>query len=1141
MKQMRLWCLAGAMATVIGCGDDPPATTPPTEDVPVADVDMTDTQPTEDNPAPTDTQPTEDNPVPADMQCATGETRCGDLCVNLMDNNANCGVCGTACTGTQVCRGGACIDDTPCPSGQARCGGTCTEVLTNAMNCGACGNACAAGESCSGGTCVAEMACSTAGQTRCAGTCTDTMTDATNCGACGTACAAGQVCMAGACRASTTCATGQTACGGTCVDTMTDLANCGACANACPTGQVCTAGTCGAMACPSGQIRCGTDCANTQTDPANCGMCGRACAMGQTCSAGTCSGAVTCPTGQSMCGTACADLATDPTNCGTCARACSAGQTCTGGTCVTPRMCATGQTDCTPTGASMTCVDLQTSNANCGACGTACPTGQTCTAGACVCGTGTTRCDRTCANLQTDPANCGACGTACPTGQTCTAGRCACAAGQMICNGTCVNTTTDNANCGACGTVCPMGQTCSAGRCACAAGQTTCSGACVNTQTDRANCGGCARACAMGQTCTAGVCGCPTGQRLCGTGAAATCVDTMTNSRNCGACGTVCGTGTSCMAGRCAGTPPANDTRAGATVISLTNPSQTLTANTTAARNDTTGSCGCTSGNDVFFQFTLTQPEVVYADTLGATWDTSLFIQNAAGTNVTATTGFVTCNDDASAAGLCSGIAGLQTQIVARLAAGTYYLVLSGCSAGTAQIHFQHLPAGNGPSARVTPDATLRAATGTTSGTGTVSSTCCSGGPDNAYWWVTCPSTAAATFNASSCNTTTGVNLAAYDLEVAQYSALRAGAGAQVCNDDTGSTCGAGSTLTSTIPATAANQVGLNTMIVDSCIGSGAYTVNYILASCATGARCGATCVDTNTSVTNCGGCNLRCATGAVCAAGACVPPPANDTPAGAVTSNMSNASSTFTVDTRSAANNTAGPCACTTGRDVFYNFTIPAAAPEIVYADTIGSTSDTSLFVQTSTGTNITATNLPTNGIACNDDGGLAGCSTGTQSQILLRLNPGAYRLVVSGCGNGGTVNLRFHHLPVGNGAVAYLAAGTSTPAGVTSGTGRVSSACGSAGPENTYYWFTCAASRTGAFRGDTCGRATWDTELDQRSAARTTPGVSVCNDDVSGTCGARSTVNSTIPAGAGLHTLYIDGFSAAAAGVYSVSITRP
>jgi hypothetical protein len=108
------------------------------------------------------------------------------------------------------------------------------------------------------------------------------------------------------------------------------------------------------------------------------------------------------------------------------------------------------------------------------------------------------------------------------------------------------------------------------------------------------------------------------------------------------------------------------------------------------------GSCGCTSGNDVFYRFTLTAPELVYADTIGATWDTSLFLQSSTGTNLTSagTTGGITCNDDY---GLCptsgTGSIGRQSQIMARLGPGTYFLVLSGCSQGAAAIRFQHLPA----------------------------------------------------------------------------------------------------------------------------------------------------------------------------------------------------------------------------------------------------------------------------------------------------------------------------------------------------------------------------------------------------------------------------------------------------------------
>jgi hypothetical protein len=179
-------------------------------------------------------------------------------------------------------------------------------------------------------------------------------------------------------------------------------------------------------------------------------------------------------------------------------------------------------------------------------------------------------------------------------------------------------------------------------------------------------------------------------------------------------------------------------------------------------------------------------------------------------------------------------------------------------------------------------------------------------------------------------------------------------------------------------------------------------------------------------------------------------------------------------------------------------------------------------------------------NGLACNDDDGLSGCLTSRQSQIMLQLNPGTYRLVLSGCGEG-AATIHFQHLPVGNGPIAALPAGGTAPTGTTAGTGRVAPACsvsGLSGPENTYYWYTCGAATGGAFSASTCGRATWDTLLEQRSALRT---ANICNDDGSGgTCGRQSTVTSTIPAGAGIHTLYVDGFGSAS-GAYSVAINRP
>ena len=496
-----------------------------------------------------------------------------------------------------------------------------------------------------------------------------------------------------------------------------------------------------------------------------------------------------------------------------CGNACSMGQTCQTGTCRTSRpTCPTGQTDCTPMAATPTCVNTQTDSMNCGACGTACAAGSTCQTGACRCPTGQSLCGRTCVNLQTSATNCGRCGNACATGRVCNAGTCGCATGTTLCGGNCVNTQTDNANCGACGTTCAGGQTCTAGRCACATGQTFCgtgtAAACTNTMTDRANCGMCGRACATGQTCVAGACACATGQTLCGTGSTAACTNLMTSATNCGRCGNICPTGVPCMSGVCMGTPPANDTRTGATVISLAaGNAQNLMANTTSARHDTAGTCACTSaGNDVFYRFTLTVPEIVYADTIGATWDTALFLQDSGGNNLTpGGTGQVTCNDDLSSAGLCTVAGATTSQVLARLNPGTYYLVLSGCGAGMATIHFQHLPAGNGPTARITPTGSVQTVTGTTSGTGQLTSTCCSGGPENSYWWVTCPGAAATTFYASSCSATTGANLAAYDVEISQNSALRS-TGISVCNDDTGYVCGAGASMSSTIGATTATH-----------------------------------------------------------------------------------------------------------------------------------------------------------------------------------------------------------------------------------------------------------------------------------------------------------------------------------------------
>jgi hypothetical protein len=254
----------------------------------------------------------------------------------------------------------------------------------------------------------------------------------------------------------------------------------------------------------------------------------------------------------------------------------------------------------------------------------------------------------------------------------------------------------------------------------------------------------------------------------------------------------------------------------------------------------------------------------------------------------------------------------------------------------------------------------------------------------------------------------------------------------------------------------------------------------------------------------------------------------------------MTASSRTLAADTTCAVNDTAGACRCTDGADVFYTFTV--AAPTLVYADTIGATFDTSLFLQTSAGANVTVAGIP-GGLACNDDDGLLPCTTGRQSQIAARLDAGTYYLVLSGC-EAGPANIRMQNLPIGSGPVASLPAGAmATISGTTAGAGAINQSCGvgdGTAPENTYWWPTCGPSAGGAFSATTCSRATWDTVLAQRSAGRAP--VSVCNDDAA--CGTQSTLNSTIPAGPGLHALYIDGFGGAGggeSGMYGILYTRP
>lgn len=147
--------------------------------------------------------------------CAPGRACCGGACLDVSSDRNNCGLCGNACAGAQVCQAGTCTTDVPCEPGcgpgETCVGGTC--------RCGA------------GGRCGPGLRC-------CTGECVDTTTNVGHCGACGRVCSGTDSC-----------------CSGSCVNTRgSDPNHCGACGRACDSrvASECTDGVCtcqGASAC----------------------------------------------------------------------------------------------------------------------------------------------------------------------------------------------------------------------------------------------------------------------------------------------------------------------------------------------------------------------------------------------------------------------------------------------------------------------------------------------------------------------------------------------------------------------------------------------------------------------------------------------------------------------------------------------------------------------------------------------------------------------------------------------------------------------------------------------------------------------------------------------------------------------------
>jgi hypothetical protein len=254
--------------------------------------------------------------------------------------------------------------------------------------------------------------------------------------------------------------------------------------------------------------------------------------------------------------------------------------------------------------------------------------------------------------------------------------------------------------------------------------------------------------------------------------------------------------------------PAANGTCALPFPVPMDSSKTDLPVNTTDALHILDFPCA-SNGGDIVLEFDQPQsaPQLVYADTFGATWKTALFFSDScAAAKPPKDNGLPVCS-----AGAC---ATEQSQAAAVFGYGRHYLIVSGVDGegGDVTVHLQFATVGTGPLANLPVGAGSLA--GTASGIDT-SSTCEASGPKNSYWWLTCPDDVGGAFSASTCN---GAN---YDTVLSLQIPAK---GAVVCNDDDPA-CGMQSTVGSTISAGA----GVNVLTVAAALSShyGDYSVTY--------------------------------------------------------------------------------------------------------------------------------------------------------------------------------------------------------------------------------------------------------------------------------------------------------------------------
>ena len=259
---------------------------------------------------------------------------------------------------------------------------------------------------------------------------------------------------------------------------------------------------------------------------------------------------------------------------------------------------------------------------------------------------------------------------------------------------------------------------------------------------------------------------------------------------------------------------------------------------------------------------------------------------------------------------------------------------------------------------------------------------------------------------------------------------------------------------------------------------------------------------------------------------------PPNDFPAGAI--DISNGG-VFNVDLSTAhddnfaASTPTLDCGDMGGRDVFYQFTLPAA--EVVYADTFGSSYDSVIRIFPGACTSIGTV------LACGDDA----CS-GTRSQLAQQLPAGTYCLVVdqfSSATTTGATTLTFRR---GGRTGTPIAAASGTKTGTTAGKTNQSIATCEANtgqPDDAYFFLTCPGTTT-TIGANTCSGTAFDTIIYLRTGSATGGDVA-CSDDVAG-CGSQgfqSRFSGAQVSGANIQWLIVDGFGLTGNGPYSLSYT--